>query len=158
MASRIDFVVEGAGASLGPLVIDWGLSDHSPISGVVWVGDLEGVVYTREVVDWGAVAFTVAYEGDVWYGELAGNTAYERLVDFRRHHLKQIRICSRSKRWWDSDLSDQVKAVQRARRWWALSGNRNVFYTEVSKMKCLVKENKDRCCRTFCEESGLQSP
>ena len=44
VASRIDFAVEDGGASLGPLETEWGLSDHSAISGVVEVGALEGLV------------------------------------------------------------------------------------------------------------------
>ena len=30
---------------------------------------------------------------------MVGDTAYDKLVDFRRRHLKRIRICGRSKRW-----------------------------------------------------------
>ena len=118
----------------------------------------EGVVDYREAVDWDAVGLTVADGEEGWYENLAGNSAYERLVDFQRRHLKRIRICGRTKRWWDSDLSKQVKAVRRARRRWVSCGNRNIFRAEVSKMKRLVKERKDQCWRTFCEKSGMQSP
>ena len=111
---------------------------------------LEGVVDSREAVDWDAVALTVADEDEKWYGDLVGDSTYERLVDFRRCHFKRIRICGRRKRWWDSDLSDQVQAVRRARRRWVSYGNRNVFRAEVSKMKRMVKEKKDRCWRTSC--------
>ena len=58
---------------------------------------LEGVVDFREAVDWDAVALTVADENEGWYGSRAGDSAYERLVDFRKRHLKRIRICDRSK-------------------------------------------------------------
>ena len=150
VASRIDFVVEGGGAHLGPLEVVWGLSDHSAIGGVVQVTGLKGVVDTREVVDWGAVELTVADGDEEWYGSLVGDSVYERLVDFRRRHLKRIWICGRSKWWWDSDLSNQVKAVRRARRGWVSCGNRNVFRAEVAKMKRLVKDKKDRCWRAFC--------
>ena len=157
VASRIDFAVVGGG-HLGPLEVVWGLSEHSAIGRVVQVAELVGVVEAREVVDWEAVKRMVADEDEEWYGGLAGDTAYERLVDFHRRHLKQIRICGRSKQWWDSDLSEQVKAVRRARRRWVSCWNRNVFRVEVAKMKRLVREKKDRCWRAFCEESGLQSP
>ena len=158
VASRIDFTVEGGGARLGALETEWGLSDHSAIGGVVRVDDLGGVVDCREAVDWDAVGLTVAGEDEGWYEVLIGDSAYERLVDFRRRHLKRIRICGRSKRWWDSELSDQVRAVRRARRRWVSCGNRNVFRAEVSKMKRLVKEKKDRSWRAFCEDSGLRDP
>ena len=58
----------------------------------------------------------VADEVEGWYVELAGGSAYECLVNFRRHYLKQIRICGQSKHWWDFDLLDQVRVVRRARR------------------------------------------
>ena len=158
VTSWIDFAVEGGGASLGSLEGEWELSDHSMIGGVVRVDTLVGVVDAREVVDWDAVALTVADEEEGWYEGFAGGSAYEKLVDFCRRQLKRIGICGRSKRWWDSDLSDQVKAVRRARRRWVSCGNRNLFCEEVSRMKRLVRETKERCWRTFCEESGLQSP
>ena len=65
----------------------------------MWVDALEGVADTQEAVDWDAVAVTVTDEGEVWYGDLVGDSTYERLVDFRRRHLKEIRVCGRSKRW-----------------------------------------------------------
>ena len=89
---------------------------------------VEGVVDEQEAVDWDTVALTVADEDGEWYGCLVGEFAYERLVDFRRHYLKRIRICGRSRRWWDSDLYDQVRAVRRARMWWVSCGNRNIFW------------------------------
>ena len=122
------------------------------------VDALVGVADVREAVDWDAVALTVADEDEGWYEDLVGDSAYERLVDFRRRHLKRIRICGRSKRWWDPELTGQVKAVRRARRWWVSCGNRNVFRAEVSKMKRLVREKKDKCWRAFCEDSGLRDP
>ena len=67
VTSQIDFAVEGGGARLGPLETVWGLSDHSTIGGVVQVDALEGVVDTREAVDWDSVAFTVAHEDWGWY-------------------------------------------------------------------------------------------
>ena len=143
VASWLDFAVEGGGAHLGPLGVVWGLSDHSAIGQVVLVDALEEVLDFWEAVDWDPVALMVADEDEWWYEDLIGDSAYEEMVDFRRRHLKGIRICGRSKRWWDSDLSDQVRAVRRARRQWVYCRNRNVFRTEVSKLKGLVKEKKD---------------
>ena len=97
-------------------------------------------------------------EGEDWYQGLAGETAYEKLVDFRRLHLKRIRICDRSKRWWDSELSAHVRVVRRERRGWGRVGHRNVLRAEITKMKRMVMEKKDKCWRAFCEDSGLQSP
>ena len=85
-------MVVGGGACLGPLRSEWGLSDHSVIGGVVRVDLLIGVVGVREAVDWDEVALTVADEEEGWYEGLVGDSTYEHLVDFRRHHLKRIRI------------------------------------------------------------------
>ena len=79
-------------------------------------------------------------------------------MDFWRRHLKRIRICQRSKMWWDADLTGQVKAVRHARRNWCRLGHRNVLRAEITKMKRMVRMKKDQCCRAFCEDSGLQSP
>ena len=100
---------------------------------------------------------TVADEREAWYGELVGMTAYDKLVDFRNRHLKKIRIFGRSKRWWDAKLTEQVRRVHRERRRVSIVGHRNGLRSEISRMKRMVKEKKDRCWRAFCEDSGLQS-
>ena len=116
VVSRIDFALAGVGVELGGLSAGWGLSDHLAIGCVVAVDDLVDVVGHRDAVDWMKVQVTVEAEEKEWYGVLAGEAAYEKLVDFRRLHLKRIQICGRSKRWWDSDLSVQVQVVRRERR------------------------------------------
>ena len=113
------------------------------------VDALVGVADWREAVDWDAVALTVGNVDEGWYEGLTGGSAYKKLVDFRRRHLKRIRICGQSKRWWDADLTDQVRPFRRARRRWVSCGNRNIFRAQVSRMKRLVKEKKDRCWRAF---------
>ena len=99
MVSRIDFALAGGGVERGELSAGWGLSDNSAIGCVVAVDDLVDVVGHRDTVDWIKVQVMVDGEDDEWYGGLAGELAYEKLVDFRRLHLKRIRICGRSKRW-----------------------------------------------------------
>ena len=89
------------------------------------------------------MALTVAEEDGGWYEGLAGDSAYEHLVDYRRRHLKRIRICGRSKRWWDSDLSSQVKVVRHARRRWVSCDNRNIFCAKILKIK-RIREGKER--------------
>ena len=155
MVSRIDFALAGGGAERGGLSAGWGLSDHSAIGCVVAVDDLEGAVRCRDAVDWMKVQVTVEGEGEDWYEGSVGVSAYEKLVDFRRRHLKRIKICGRSKRWWDSELSAQVKVVRRERRGWRRVGHRNVLRSEIATMKKMVKEKKDKCWRGFCEDSGL---
>ena len=108
VTSRIDFALAGGGVERGGLSTGWGLSDHSAIGCQVAVDGLEGVVGHRDAVDWLEVQLVVEVEGEDWYEGLVGETAYEKWVDFRKAHLKKIRIRGRSKRWWDKELSSQV--------------------------------------------------
>ena len=103
-----------------------------------------------DAVDWLKVQVTVADENYWWYESLDRGSAYARLVDLRRRHLRKIKICGRSKRWWNADLTGQVKAVHHARRDWCKLGHSNVLRAEITKMKSMVREKKDRCWRAFC--------
>ena len=156
--SRIYFAIAVGGREPGSLVIGWGLSDHSAIGCIVAVEGFEEAVGCQDVVDWLKLQVTGADEHEGWYESVDGDSAYERLVDFRRRHFKRIRICGRIKKWWDADLTGQVKAVRHARRNWCRLGHRNVLQAEIAKMKRMVREKKGRCWRAFCEDSGLQSP
>ena len=127
MVSRIDFALAGGGVGCGGLSSRWGLSDHSAIGCVVAVDDLGVVVGSRDAVDWARVQLAVADEREVWYGELVGDTAYDKLVDFRIRHLKKIRICGRSKRWWDAELTEEIGRVRRERRRVSRMGHRSVL-------------------------------
>ena len=66
---------------------------------------MEMVEGSRDAVDWAKVQLTVAHEREAWYRELVGVTAYDKLIVFRSRQLSKIRICGRSKRWWDADLT-----------------------------------------------------
>ena len=78
------------------------------------------------------------------------DTTYDILIDLRSRHLKKIRICSRSNRWWDAELTEQVRKVRRERRGVNRVGHRNVLRSEISRMKWMVKEKNDRCWRAYC--------
>ena len=54
---------------------------------------------TMEVVEWDGLAATLADEDEKWYGDLTGETAYDKLLNLRRKHLKLLRVCGTSKRW-----------------------------------------------------------
>ena len=51
-----------------------------------------------------------------WYWELRGETAYDKLLEFRQNHLKTIKIAAYSKRLWDDYLTKQLKKVKRFSR------------------------------------------
>lgn len=84
--------------------------------------------------------------------------AYEKLIDFRNRHLKRIRICGRSQRWWDGELAVQVRKVHRERSRVSKVGHRNVLLSENSLMKRSVREKQDKCWKAFGGDSGLHSP
>ena len=125
---------------------------------VVAGDDMEVVEGFRDAVHWGKVQLTVADEGEAWYGELVGVIAYDKLVDFGNTHLKKIKICGRSKRWWDAEFTAQVSRVRRERRGVSSVGHHNGLRSEISRMKRMVRDKKDACWRAFCGDSGLQSP
>ena len=117
------------------------------------------------MVDWDSVDVTLGVgkkeeEKDLrWYYELKGESEYDKLLEFRDIHLKRIKLMAWSKRWWDDELSDQLKRLRNARR-----GRRThkdgVSYKVgekfkrwkgiAEKMKWMVAEKKEKCWRTFC--------
>ena len=114
----------------------------------------------RVVVDWDRVNETVAKGkkqeevNEDWYWELKGETAYGKLLEFRRNHRRTIQIIARSKRWWDEDLTKQLKKVRRVRRG---GRSKNVggqggrekrlrrWRKAAQKLKRLVGEKKEKC-------------
>lgn len=49
-----------------------------------------------------------------WYDLLRETTAYDKLIQFKDVHTKQIRVSTRGKRWWDKELTTQPKATRKA--------------------------------------------
>ena len=104
--SRIEFAVTSLDSGWMNEDSNWLLSDHSSISGSMVIGEVRRMD-TREVVDWDCLVATLADEDEKWYGGLAGETAYDKLLDLRRKDLKLLRICGRSKRWWNGEIAAQ---------------------------------------------------
>ena len=75
---------------------------------------------------------TVTDEREAWYGEPVGDTDYDNLIDFRSRHLQKIRICSRSMKWWDAEITAQVRKVRKERKRVNRMGHRNVLCSEIS--------------------------
>ena len=50
------------------------------------------------------------------YEVMEGETAYDKLVYLRKHFVKTQKISGRSKRWWDSELGEQLKVVRKEGR------------------------------------------
>ena len=70
----------------------------------------------REVVDWDRLATTLADDDEGWYRDLEGETSYDKLLDLRRKHLKLLKVCGRSKRWWNGEIAAQLVVVRNHRR------------------------------------------
>lgn len=86
------------------------MSDHASISGSLWMGEVARVDL-REVIDWEKLAVTLLDEHKEWYGCLEGETAYHKLLDLRWKHLKKLRVCGKSKRWWSDGIAKQLAVV-----------------------------------------------
>ena len=41
-----------------------------------------------------------------------GETAYDKLLYLRRKHLKLLRVCVKSKRWWNREITAQLAVVR----------------------------------------------
>jgi len=130
-----------------------------------WNGKLEEVV--KEKIDWDTLRgeLEMAEEdrkkGDFhWYDKLEGNILYEKLKLFRQACCSTIQITEKSKRWWDQELSEQLKITRDARR--GKGANRSLdqaarikrWKTKKDKMRTLVREKKKECWQSFCEENG----
>jgi len=90
-----------------------------------------------------------------WYDQLEGNTPYEKLKLLRQACSSTMRITEKSKRWWDEELSDQLKITRDARR--GKGSNRSLdqsarfkrWKTEKDKMRTLVRAKKKECWQAF---------
>jgi len=86
-----------------------------------WSGKLEEVL--REKIDWAILGVKLEMteedekNGDFsWYDELEGETPYEKIKLLRQACCTTMRITERSKKWWDKELSEQLKITRNARR------------------------------------------
>ena len=46
------------------------------------------------------------------YEALGGNSPYLKLFNLVSKHQREVRICKRSKRWWDKELKSQLLQVR----------------------------------------------
>ena len=152
--SRIEFAVTSLDSGWMNEDSNWLLSDHSSIGGSLVIGELRRMD-TREVVDWDRLVATLAEEDEKWYGGLSGETAYDKLLNLRRKDLKVLRICGRSKRWWNGEIAAQLAVVHDHRR---RHGWNDEWVRERYRLRNLIREGKRKCWEDFCTESGEKSP
>ena len=109
----------------------------------------------REVVDWDGLAATLADMDEGWYGGLVGVTAYDKLLDLTRKPLKLLRVCGRSKRWWNGEIAAQLAIVRDHRRRYGGNGQ---WVRERYRLRNLIQDGKRKCWEDFCTELGEKSP
>ena len=107
------------------------------------------------VVDWDRLAATLTDEDERWYNDLVGETTYDKLLDLRRKHLKLLKVCGRSKRWWNGEISTQLAVVRDHRRRYGRNG---MWVKERYKLRNLIRDGKRKCWEDFCTESEAKSP
>ena len=102
--SQIDIAVTSPDSGWTDEDADWLMSNHSSIGGSLVFSEVKRMD-RREVVDWDGLAATLADEDERWYGGLVGETAHDKLLDLRRKHLKLLKVCGKSKRWWYGEIA-----------------------------------------------------
>ena len=102
--SRIDIAVTSPDSGWTDEDADWLMSNPSIIGGSLVFSEVKRMD-RREVVDWDGLAATLADEDEGWYGGLVGETAYDKLLDLTRKHLKLLKVCGKSKRWWNGEIA-----------------------------------------------------
>ena len=128
--------------------------NYSSIGGSLVIGEVRRVD-TREVVDWNGLAATLADQDEKWYGDLAGEIAYDKLLDLRRKHPKLLRVSGRSKRWWNGEIGAQLAVVREHCRRPEWNGE---WVRERYRLRNLILDGKRKCWEDFCTESGEKSP
>ena len=141
MQSRIDFVITSPDSGWTSGDTDWLLSHHSSIGGSLVIDEAKKAD-RREVIDWDGLAATLADEDEWWYADLMGETAYDKLLDLRRKHLKLLRVCGKSKRWWNGKIATQLAVVRDHRRRYGRNGE---WVKERYRLRNLIRDGKRKC-------------
>ena len=112
----------------------------------------------KEKIDWDilGVELEMAEEDEEkedfhWYDQLEGDTTYKKLKLLRRACCSTMWITEKSKRWWDEEISKQLKITWDTRR--GKGSKRSLdqavrikrWKTEKDKMRRLVREKKKEC-------------
>ena len=151
--SRIDFAVASPDSGWTNEGADWLLSDHSNIGGSLVICEVRTTA-GREVVDCDRLTITLADEDEGWYRDLVGEAAYDKLLDLRQKHLKLLRVCGRSKQWWNRKIAAQLAVVRDHRR---RNGRTGEWVRERYRLRNMILDGKRKCWEDFCTESGEKS-
>ena len=74
-----------------------------------------------------------------------------------------MEVTERSKKWWDQELTEQLKITRKAKRekigdWLTQADRVKRWKTEKEVMRRMVREKKKECWHSFCEENGDKDP
>ena len=104
-------------------------------------------------------------EQEGWYKDLEGDTAYKKMISLRTKYLKESNISARSKKWWTTDLGNQLKVVRGCARGGKGEREGEVDYArwkrwknERRKLSLMIKKSKEETWRKFLEEHGEKDP
>ena len=169
-SSRIDFVISKGNSEWLPIRATKLLLDHWAIH-EEWEVDLKKKEEKRTAIDWKKLDKIVEdqkekdldEEEERWYRELEGSSPYEKLKTLETLCDKQIRVYKRLKRWWNDELSDQLKKTRRMRKGKEVEGlnqgeRARRWKAEKEKIKAMVREKKKECWKKFCKENGEKDP
>ena len=102
---------------------------------------------------------------ETWYTSLTGDTPYNKLKHIVTESQRVLKINERSKRWWDKELSEQVKKVAAAGRGGTGGSSRennNIRWKqwkgEKVKLKWMIREKKRNCWQKFLKDHGTKDP
>ena len=79
---------------------------------------------------------------ETWYTSLTGDTLYDKLKHLVAESQRVMKVNERSKRWWDKELSEQVKKVAAAGRGGTGGGSRgndNIRWKKWKGEKVMLK-------------------
>ena len=100
-----------------------------------------------------------------WYTSLTGDTPYNKLQHLVTESYRVIKINERLKRWWDKELSEQVRKVAAARRGGkgkSIRENNTMSWKkwkgEKVKRKWMIREKMRNCWQRFLKEHGIKDP
>ena len=100
-----------------------------------------------------------------WYTSLIGDTPYNKLKHLVAESQRVMKINERSKRWWDKELSEQVRKMAAAGKGGKGESSREnntmrwkKWKGEKAKLKWMIREKKRNCWQKLLKEHGTKNP
>ena len=172
--SRIDLVFATEGVVSQPVLEEWPSSDHAAILTTIniFFNPSTGQHEERKVVDklsleqlFKSMEKQERGQQEAWYRAIKGTSPYEKLKTLVAEHQRVIKLNERSKRWWDAELSGQIKKVTKEGRGGKGQESREHqvarwkrWKGEKTKLRWMIREKKRNCWHKFLKENGSKDP